>query len=132
MLQLDLKMNLLSSYTKEPYLKLTICFLFGLILWYFPVSDSIPVKGWHLFSVFIPVIFSFILRPFPMGAMVIFGLMTLILTKTLTVDEALSGYGNSTVWLVVAAFLIAGSVIKTGFGRRIALLLVSKLGKTTI
>lgn len=132
MLHQDGKMNILSSYTKEPYLKLTICFLLGLILWYFPVSDSIPVKGWHLFSVFIPVIFSFILRPFPMGAMVIFGLITLMLTKTLTVDEALSGYGNSTVWLVVAAFLIAGSVIKTGFGRRIALLLVSKMGKTTL
>ena len=125
-------MNFLFSYTKEPYLKLTICFLFGLILWYFPVSDSIPVKGWHLFSIFIPVIFSFIIRPFPMGTMVIFGLVTLMLTKTLTVDEALSGYGNSTVWLVVAAFLIAGSVIKTGFGRRIALILVRKLGKTTL
>ena len=106
--------------------------MLGLILWYFPVSDSIPVKGWHLFSVFIPVIFSFIIRPFPMGTMVMFGLIALMLTKTLTVDEALSGYGNSTVWLVIAAFLIAGSVLKTGFGPRIALILVRKFGKSTL
>ena len=63
-----------------------------------------------------------------MGTMVIFGLMTLMLTNILTVDEALSGYGNSVVWLVVAAFLIAGSVVKTGFGLRIALILVKRFG----
>ena len=64
--------------------------------------------------------------------MVIVGLMTLMLTNTLTVDEALSGYGNATVWLVVAAFLIAGSVVKTGFGQRIALMLVKRFGRSIL
>ena len=67
-----------------------------------------------------------------MGTMVIFGLMTLMLTNTLTVDGALSGYGNSVVWLVVAAFLIAGSVVKTGFGLRIALILVKRFGNSML
>jgi len=55
-----------------------------------------------------------------------------MLTNTLTVDEALSGYGNSIVWLVVAAFLIAGSVVKTGFGLRIALILVKRFGNSIL
>ncbi len=114
------------------YLLLSICFLTGSIFWFFPVPDTIPIEGWHAFAVFISVILSFILRPFSMGPMVIFGLMTLMLTNTLTIEEALSGYGNSTVWLVVAAFLIAGAVIKTGFGNRIALMLVKKFGKSIL
>ena len=32
------------------------------------------------------------------------------------------------VWLIVAAFLLAGGIIRTGLGRRLALLLVSRLG----
>ena len=104
----------------------------GILFWFFPIPEAIPIEGWHSFAVFIAVILSFILRPFSMGTMVIFGLITLMLTKTLTVEEALSGYGNPTVWLVVAAFLIAGSVIKTGFGLRIALMLVKRFGRSIL
>ena len=67
-----------------------------------------------------------------MGFMVLLGLISLTVTKTITMKEALSGYGDTTVWLVVAAFLIAGGVINTGLGKRIALKLVSWLGKTTL
>ncbi len=67
-----------------------------------------------------------------MGAMVVLGLMVLAASGTIGIKEALSGYGDSTVWLVVAAFLIAGGVIRTGLGRRIALIFVSKMGKTPI
>ena len=89
-------------------------------------------KGWHIFSIFVAVIISLILRPFPMGAMVLFGLVAVTATKGLTIQEALSGYADKTVWLVVAAFIIAGAVVRTGFGRRVALILVSWLGKTTL
>ena len=44
----------------------------------------------------------------------------------------MAAYGNTTVWLVVAAFLIAGAMIRTGLGRRIALGCVVKFGKTTL
>jgi len=118
--------------SNEVYLKLGICVLIGVILWFLPIPESVPRQGWRILSVFIPVIISFIIRPFPIGAMVLFGLVTLTITGTITMDEALTGYGNKTVWLVVAAFLIAGSVIKTGFGRRIALILVSRFGKSII
>ena len=65
-----------------------------------------------------------------MGLCVLIGLISLVATQTLTMSESLSGFADSTVWLVVAAFLIAEAVINTGFGYRLALLLVIKLGKT--
>jgi len=64
--------------------------------------------------------------------MVVLGLMVLTALDTISIKEALSAYGDSTVWLVVAAFLIAGGVIRTGLGRRIALIFVSKMGKSSI
>ena len=120
------------EHPKDSYFTLAICVSVGTLFWFLPVPDGLPIDGWHAFAVFISVILSFILRPFSMGTMVIFGLVTLMLTNTLTVDEALSGYGNSVVWLVVAAFLIAGSVVKTGFGLRIALILVKRFGNSML
>ena len=114
------------------YTKLLACVIIAAILWMFTDSTGAPEQGWHVFSIFIAVIVSFILRPFPMGTMVILGLVVLTATNTIHIKEALSGYGNSTVWLVVAAFLIAGCVLHTGFGRRLSLMMVKSLGKTTL
>lgn len=47
-------------------------------------------------------------------------------------QQSLSGFANTTTWLVVAAFLIAGAVVRSGLGRRVALVLISKLGGTTL
>ena len=67
-----------------------------------------------------------------MGVMVLLALVFLSISQTITIKEALSGYGDTTVWLVVSAFLIAGAVSRTGLGTRIALILVSLMGKTSV
>lgn len=112
--------------------RLFICVAISALLWIVPVGETLSLTGWHVFSIFIGVIISFILRPYPMAVMVLLGLLSLVATNTITIKEALNGYGDTTVWLVVAAFLIAGTVIKTGLGKRIALNLVVKLGRSTI
>lgn len=91
---------------------------------------DVDVRGWHIFSIFFAVIISFILRPYPMGMSVLIGLLALVITGNISIKEALSGFADSTVWLVIAAFLIAQAVLDTGFGARVALWLVSKLGKS--
>ena len=45
---------------------------------------------------------------------------------------ALKGFADTTTWLVVAAFLISGAVIKTGLGTRISLFLIHKLGRSPL
>jgi L-tartrate/succinate antiporter len=45
---------------------------------------------------------------------------------------ALSGFSNSTVWLIFGAFMFALGYDKTGLGRRIALLLVKAMGRKTL
>jgi DASS family divalent anion:Na+ symporter len=47
-------------------------------------------------------------------------------------SQALSAYGGSTVWLVLAAFFISRALISSGLARRIALLLVRRIGQTSL
>ena len=58
------------------------------------------------------------------------GLIILISSNTITITEGLSGFADSTVWLVISAFLLAAAVIDTGLGERIAYSLVTRLGKS--
>ena len=67
-----------------------------------------------------------------MGAMAIVGIAATILTGTLTSAEALSGFANTVVWLVVAAFFFAGAFIRTGLGTRIACWFVVLFGRSTL
>ncbi|MEM6328676.1 MAG: DASS family sodium-coupled anion symporter [Planctomycetota bacterium] len=50
----------------------------------------------------------------------------------LSLQNALSGFADTTTWLVVAAFLLAGAMVRSGLGRRLALTLIGRLGGTTL
>ena len=117
---------------RKAYYKLIICVGISVLCWFCGDLTTAPIIGWHAFSIFIGVIVSFILKPFPIGMSVIIGLITLVATKTITLNESLSGFSDSTVWLVIAAFLIAGGVINTGVGKRIALKLVTWFGNSIL
>lgn len=104
----------------------------GAALWSWPVPEGIKTEAWHLLAVFAATITSFLLRPMPMGPMVLVAIVFLGATGTIEFKHLLKGFGDKTVWLVVAAFLIAGSVQRTGFGKRVALSLVQWFGRSTL
>lgn len=112
--------------------RLLACAATGVALRLTPVPDGVDPKGWTTLAVFVAIILGFVLQPMPMGALVVVVLVTLLATGTLDSHEALAGYGDHTVWLVIAAFLLAGALIESGLGRRIALGMVVRLGKTTL
>ena len=55
-----------------------------------------------------------------------------VLTGTITPTQAFSGFANSSVLLVVVAFLVAQAVVKSGLGRRISLFMVSRFGGSSL
>ncbi|MEO7506532.1 MAG: SLC13 family permease [Pyrinomonadaceae bacterium] len=60
----------------------------------------------------------------PGGAMRLMGIIAVAVTGALPVDQALNGYADPIVWMVLAAFMISRGMIKTGLGRHTALLLL--------
>ncbi|UCF81501.1 MAG: DASS family sodium-coupled anion symporter [Acidobacteriota bacterium] len=112
--------------------RLAVCLAIGAAAWVVPAPEGLTAAGWHVLGVFAATIASFVIRPLPMGAMVLLGLIALSVTGTLPYKSMLEAFGNITVWLVVAAFLLAGAVGRTGFGRRIALGFMAFLGRSTL
>ncbi len=106
--------------------------LFGLGLWFCPVSTTIPLSGWHVFTLFLTTVVGIILKPFPMSALCIMALAVATATHTLTLKEVLDSFHSEIVWLVVFAFFISRGFIQTGLGQRIAYYFVSLLGKSSL
>ena len=106
--------------------------LVGVVIWNLPVPSGVKPEAWHLLAIFVATIFGLILNPLPMGAVVIIGVMMTTLTGILKIGPALSGFANSTVWLIVAAFLVARGFIITGLGTRIAYMFIRTFGKKTL
>ncbi len=117
--------------------RLAICIVAVAYLWLQSPPNGLSISGWHVFIVFLGTIFGFILRPLPMGPLVLLSLATLVIAEStgetphLSVKSALSGFANSTTWLVVLAILLSGSVIRTQLGTRLALLCFSILGRSS-
>lgn len=113
-------------------LRLLIPVVVGVAIWFIPPPEGVEVKAWHLFAIFVATIVGVIAKPLPMGAVTLIGIAVTAVTGTLTIAESLSGFANTTIWLIVMAFFISRGVIKTGLGHRIALFFVSRLGRRTL
>ncbi len=116
---------------KRSLILLTL-FLMGFLIWICPEPVGVSLKAWHLFAIFITTIFGIILKPLPLGGIVLISLAVSTLTHTLTLEEALSGFQSHVAWLVLFAFFIARAFIKTGLGSRIAYYFISIFGKKTL
>ncbi|PSL40324.1 DASS family divalent anion:Na+ symporter [Planomicrobium soli] len=111
---------------------LLICVAIGLALWFVPAPGGLDAEAWHLFSIFVATIVALVIKPVPMGSTAIIALTLIVLTKTLTLEQSLSGFQNTTIWLIVIAFFISRGFIKTGLGTRIAYIFVRLFGKKTL
>jgi DASS family divalent anion:Na+ symporter len=101
-------------------------------IWFSPVPAGLTAPAWHLFAVFAAAIGSVLVGAFSllMAAMLAAG--AIVLTGTLTPAQAFSGFANSSVLLVVVAFIVAQAVVKSGLGRRISLFMVSRFGGSSL
>ena len=112
--------------------------LTGVVLLLIPVPAGLKPNAWYFFALFAAVMVGVITEPLPAAVIpllgVAFATILGLVDKTPggAIRWGLSGFSNSTVWLIFAAFMFAVGYEKTGLGRRIALLLVKKLGSKTL
>ena len=81
-----------------------------------PVPSGITPQSWHLLAIFAATITGSIVRPIPGAAVVLLGVTALPVFRVLTINQALAGYADPVVWLVLAAFFISRGMINTGLG----------------
>ena len=103
-----------------------------------PVPAGLSENAWLYFALFAGVMVGIITEPIPQAAVGLLGIVAAAVSGVVhdSAEEsarwALSGFSNSTVWLIFAAFVFALGYSKSGLGRRIALLLIRLLGKRTL
>jgi len=122
----------------------------AIIIALIPAPAGLPQHSWYFFAIFVGVIVGLMFEPLPGGAI---GLIGVALVAVLSpwvlfspeqlakpgfndaraaLSWALSGFSNTTVWLIFGAFMFALGYEKSGLGRRIALLLVKAMGRKTL
>jgi divalent anion:Na+ symporter, DASS family len=109
-----------------------VLLVYALVVWLIPRPQAIKPESWRLVGIFLATIAGLILQPIPGGAVVLLAVALSSVLGGLKVVEALAGYGDPTVWLVMAAFFISRALIKTGLARRIALFFVRLFGKSSL
>ena len=115
-----------------------------------PAPAGLPQFAWYYFAIFVGVIVGLMFEPLPGGAIGLIGVaLVTVLSEYVffspdqlakagfsparaSLSWALSGFSNTTVWLIFGAFMFALGYEKTGLGRRIALMLVKAMGRKTL
>lgn len=96
-----------------------------------PPPDPISPQGWRLFAIFLAVIAGQMIHPLPGAAVVLLGLVAMAVNGT-PMRDALGGYAEPSVWLVLTAMLMARVLMDTGLARRIALMFVRRFGSRSL
>ncbi len=118
--------------------KFLLPILVAIIVALLPTPEGLTLNAHLFFAVFLGVIVGLILEPIPAA---LIGLTGVAFSATFGLvgetakasrDWALSGFSNGVIWLIFAAFMFALGYKKSGLGKRIALLLVKALGKTSL
>src|SRR5262245_3120806 len=115
-----------------------------------PAPAGLPPHAWYYFAIFVGVIVGLMFEPLPGGAIGLIGVtVVMVLSEYVffspdqlakpgfnaaraALSWGLSGFSNTTVWLIFGAFMFALGYDKTGLGRRIALMLVKAMGRRTL
>ena len=108
--------------------------LIGLIIWFtFPLRPvGVSLTAWHALAIFVATIIACITQPLPLVGVTIVGLSSGVVLGIFSMKAAVSGFGNTTIWLIAMAYLISRGFIKTGLSRRIALIFIRYFGEKTL
>ncbi|MDJ0646908.1 MAG: DASS family sodium-coupled anion symporter [Flavobacteriaceae bacterium] len=117
---------------KALWIKRLITLIVGFLIWHLPIPLELSPDAWHLFAVFITAILGVLLEAVSIFTASIIALVAVVLLRVLPPEKAFSGFSESFILLILAAFLVAKGVIKSGLGRRIAFLLIRRFGKSTL
>src|ERR1700747_2798091 len=135
---------------KTPLWKALAPVAIAVILALLPVPSGLAPHARYFFAIFVGVIVVLVLEPLPGAAIAVIGITVVSVLGRFTLFSpqqlsepgfrpanaalawALSGYNNSTVWLIFGAFILALAYSNTGLGHRIALVIIKRMGKSTL
>ncbi len=107
------------------------------VMWFIPAPEGLSSNAWHFLAVFLAVVVGLIVEPVPAALVGFTGIsfvavLGLVGNAKESISWALSGFSNSVIWLIFAAFMFALGYKKTGLGKRVSLIMVKYMGKSSL
>lgn len=120
--------------------KLAILVAIPTAIFLLPTPEGLSLIGWRLFGIYLATIIGLVLKPYKEPVLLLAAVAASAVTIANTtgakefvkVGQTLSGYQSGTTWLIFTAFSLSAAFIVTGLGKRIAYMLIGKLGSTTL
>ena len=115
---------------KNRLLKMLPVILFPVMTWMTKAPTGLETETWHMFGLCLSLLCGLILKPFsePVISLIIIGIGAYFVESPASLY---SGYAAQGVWFLLAVLLACGAFKKTGLGKRLAYILLSKFGKTS-
>ncbi|GFK93403.1 Citrate carrier [Fundidesulfovibrio magnetotacticus] len=125
-------------------IKAIVPLLAGVLVWLLPAPAGLSPQAWTYFALFVAVVAGLVLEPIPPALTGLMGVTAAAALQLIpsapgkaatagsSINWLLSGFSNSTVWLIFAAFMFAMGYEKTGLGKRIALTLIKLMGRRAL
>ena len=107
------------------------------IFWFIPAPEGLSANAWHFLAIFFAVVVGLIIEPVPAALVGFVGISVVAIlgimgNPTESINWALSGFSNSVIWLIFAAFMFALGYKKTGLGKRVSLIMIKYMGKSSL
>lgn len=110
-------------------IKLLVVFLIPCLVWFTNPPQGLNLETWRLFGLMMSLLSGLILQPLPAPviSLAIIGISSLILPKA---DVLFTGYATQGVWFILVVLIAFNAFQKTGLGKRLAYILLSKFSVT--
>ncbi|MCD9481894.1 DASS family sodium-coupled anion symporter [Photobacterium phosphoreum] len=110
------------------------------LCWHFiSIPPALNMAAFHTAIIFVATIVAIVINVLPTGAVAIIAVSAYALlhaggetSAKAAIMAATSNFNNVLIWLIVIAFMIARAFAKTGLGKRIALILLSWFGQSSL
>ncbi|HCB5607856.1 anion permease [Klebsiella aerogenes] len=123
---------------KKTLCKLLVLVAIPLLISLFPAPAGLTELAWVLSGIYLAAIVGLVIKPFsePVILLVAVAASMVIIGNlgdgSIKSSSVLSGYASGTTWLVFSAFTLSAAFVITGLGKRIAYILIGKIGSTTL
>ena len=92
-----------------------------------PPPGNVPVAGWHLAGLLVPLIAIWATEAMPVGVSSLLFLALVVSTGIAPAEVAFKGFTGSLPWLLVGAFAIGIAMEQCGLAKRVTYFLMAKI-----
>lgn len=125
--------NVSSKKSHSAIIGIGLALVLFFVLLLMPLPEGMTVEGQKSLAIFVAALILWVSKPIPIYQTSIIAILLLPLIGAVAKQkDAFGTLGFDIIWLMVAAFVLTSAMSETNLGKRIALSLVTKFGKSKI